>query len=308
MRIATLTVNPSLDVSTSVERVVPDDKLRAERPDREPGGGGINVARVVRRLGEEVVAVLTRGGAAGSTLEALLAEEGLDVRCVDVADDTRENISVIDRQSERQYRFVMPGPEMSAEDWHGVTDVVGALAPRPDWLVISGSLAPGLPDDAYAQLATACRERGVRIVLDTSGPPLRAALEAGVHLVKPNLGELASLVGHPLDDDRQLADAVEALIADGAAEVVVVSRGGGGAYVAGREVEAAHVRAPTVPVRSTVGAGDSMVGGMVVALARGWEPADAARFGVAAGTAAVMTPGSELCRRDDTERLYAQMS
>lgn len=307
MRIATLTVNPSLDVSTSVERVVPDDKLRAERPDREPGGGGINAARAIHRLGGEVTAVHTRGGAAGRTLESLVATEGLDVHCVDVDDDTRENISVVDRQSDRQYRLVMPGPQLDEDDWQRVTEAVGGLRPRPEWLVVSGSLAPGLADDTYARLATACAEQAVRVVLDTSGAPLRAALSAGVHLVKPNLGELAGLVGHPLDDDRQLAEAVDRLVADRAAEIVVVSRGAGGAYVAGRGIEGTHVRAPTVPVRSTVGAGDSMVGGMVLGLARGWEPLDAVRFGVAAGAAAVMTAGSELCRREDTERLYAQL-
>lgn len=308
MVVATLTLNPSLDVSARVERVVPDDKLRAERPRREPGGGGVNVARAILRLGGDAVAVHTRGGAAGSTLVKLLAEADVEAHPVEVGGNTRENITFLETTTEQQFRFVMPGPELTADEWERCREAATTLEPRPAWMVLSGSLPPGLADDTYAVLADDLRAQGVRVAVDTSGPALQAAVDAGVDLVKPNVGELARLLGRDLDDDRVLADAVGEVVGDGGVGAIVVSLGAGGAYVAGRDVEGRHLRSPTVTIRSKVGAGDSMVAGMVLALSRGWDLADAAQFGVAAGAAAVMTPGSELCRREDTERLYEQLS
>lgn len=305
--VATLTVNPSLDLSTAVERMIPDEKLRGERPRREPGGGGINVARAMANLGGEATAVYTRGGTSGDALAQLLADQVPTV-AVPVAGETRENLSVTESSTEQQFRLVMPGPELTGEEWDSCLEAIAKLDPSPDLLVASGSLAPGLPEDAYAALASACADDGTKLVLDTSGPPLAAALERGVFLTKPNLGELERLVGGPLETDREMAAAVSDLLERGAAEVVVVSLGAGGAYVAGRDLEGRHVRSPTVPIRSKVGAGDSMVGGIVLALSRGEDLFEAAHFGVAAGAAAVMTEGSGLCRRDDTERLYEEMT
>ncbi|MDX1621095.1 MAG: 1-phosphofructokinase family hexose kinase [Nitriliruptorales bacterium] len=304
--IATLTVNPAVDIHTSVDRMVPDEKLRAERVTREPGGGGINVARAVANLGGEATAIHTQGGSSGDALSQLL-EGTIDARAVQIEDDTRENVSVTESTTDNQFRLVMPGPTVTSDEWEACLDAVDRLEPQPEWLVASGSLAAGLADDAYARLAERCRERGIPLILDTSGAPLREACEVGTFLIKPNLGELARLVDRELASDEQIAEAVEGLIDGGAAEVVVVSMGAGGAYVAGSDLEGHHVRAPTVPIKSKVGAGDSMVAGIVLALSRGEALLDAARFGVAAGAAAVMTEGSGLCRREDTERLYEQM-
>lgn len=305
--IVTVTANPSVDASSEVGRVVPEDKLRASRPHREPGGGGINVARAGRRLGADAIAVHTRGGASGATLERMLQEEGVETHVVEVAGDTRENITFAETATDQQFRFVMPGPELSADDWQRCRDAVTALDPLPSWAVVSGSLPPGLPPDAYTDLVRDLQDGGARVIVDTSGAALRATLDAGVALIKPNLGELSRLMGRDLGDDTLLAEAVDELL-DGGTQAVVVSLGAGGAYVAGRDVPGQHVRSPTVPIRSKVGAGDSMVAGITVALARGDDLVEAARFGVAAGAAAVMTPGSELCRRDDTEKLYQQIA
>lgn len=304
--VATLTVNPSLDISTSVERMIPDEKLRAESVRREPGGGGINVARAISNLGGDAVAIYTRGGSAGGALSDLLGGH-IPTVAVDIDGDTRENVSVTETSTEQQFRLVMPGPQMSQKGWDACLAAIDDLGPRPDWLVASGSLAPGLPETAYAELAGWCRERDLPLVLDTSGRALQEACKVGVHLIKPNLGELVSLVGRDLQTDEEIRAAVDDLIERGAAQAVVVSLGAGGAYVAGSDLDGHDVRSPTVPIRSKVGAGDSMVAGLVLALSRGEHLYEAVRFGVAAGAAAVMTEGSELCRRDDTEELYRQM-
>lgn len=303
-RIVTLTVNPAVDVTASTDHVSPDRKLRVRDVRRDPGGGGINVARAVHELGGEVEACYLAGGANGELLDELLAAEGVARRRVAIDGHTREDLTVTDESGDRQYRFVMPGPEISASEVERALEAV--LEASPELLVASGSLPPGAGDDFYARLAEACRGRGVELVLDTSGDALVRALEVGVHLVKPNLRELAGLAGRDIEDDRDLEDVARRLVEDGGAAVVAVSQGSGGLSLVDGD-GCRHVKAPSVPVRSKVGAGDSAVGGLVLALARGDGLATAARWAVAAGAAAVMTPGTELCRRDDVERLVRRM-
>lgn len=304
MKIATLTLNPALDLTASVERVSPDEKLRADNLRRDPGGGGINVARVVHELGGEVEAVYLAGGANSELLDELLADEGVSRRRIEIDGRTRADITISDRSADRQYRFVMPGPEIGEGDCQRAFEAV--LEGSPDYVVASGSLPPGAPEDSYARLAGRCREQGSKLVVDTSGPPLERALEEGVDLIKPNLRELAGLAGRDIEDDHDLEEIAAGLVEDGKARLVVVSMGSGGAVVVNRE-GGRHVKAPTVRVRSKVGAGDSAVAGLVLALARGDSDVDATRFGVAAGAAAVLTPGTELCHRDDVERLAEGM-
>jgi 6-phosphofructokinase 2 len=304
MRIATLTMNPSVDLSAGVERVSPDDKLRADGVRREPGGGGINVARVIHELGGEALACYLGGGPNGDLLETLLNDRGIPQRRVPIAGYTRQDVTISERSSGRQFRFVMPGPEIDEGECREV--LRAALDGEPDILVASGSLPPGAPPNSYARLAAACREHGTRLVLDSSGAALEHALEEGVEVLKPNLRELAALAGRGIQGDDELEEVAERLVSSGKARIVLVSMGAGGAVVASRE-GSRHIKSPTVPVESKVGAGDSMVGGLVLALARGDDALVAARFGVAAGAAAVMTPGTELCRRADVERLAAAM-
>ncbi|MBW3658660.1 MAG: 1-phosphofructokinase family hexose kinase [Actinobacteria bacterium] len=302
--IVTLTLNPSVDLAVSTERVAPEDKLRCSAPQRDPGGGGVNVARAASRLGADVRAVLPTGGPAGEQLRQLLAGEDLPVTTIDLAGETRESWTVDETSSDDQYRFVLPGPSLSDEelaaclaavDEHAGTVVVG-----------SGSLPPGVADDTWARLVRSCADAGVRTIVDTSGPPLRDAVEAGVWLIKPNLRELADLVGRDLEDDSAVRAAAEELL-DGGTEAVVVSMGAAGAMLV-TAAGATHVRSPTVPIRSRVGAGDSAVAGIASSLLRGDDLATAVRWGVAAGAAAVLTEGSELCRREDTERLFAELT
>jgi 6-phosphofructokinase 2 len=305
--IVTLTVNPSIDVSTRVGHVVADRKLRCSAAHYEPGGGGINVARAVRRLGGEALAIYTAGGSAGDLLRLLLEREGLPQRSVAIPTWTRENINVLEEATGRQFRLVFPGPTLEPRDWEACLAEIDALRPRPAWVVASGSLPPGVPADFYARLARWATLRDARLVLDASGPPLEAALRQGVFLAKPSLREFQDLVGLADADEGSLQREARRRIEAGACEVLVLSLGAAGVLWVTRE-RAERVIPPTVTVRSTVGAGDTLLAGIVLALQRGSALPDAVRFGVAAAAATVMRPGTELCGREDAERLFEQMA
>jgi 6-phosphofructokinase 2 len=319
-RIITVTVNPAVDKSTRVERVEPDRKLRGEQPRFDAGGGGLNVSRALLRLGESSQAITVVGGPTGEILEYLLREDGVDVRALPTEAWTRENLMVMESAAgDRQYRFGLPGPELSEEEWQSVLDTVAdELDDDGDpentrYVVASGSLPPGVPGDFYARVGDVARKAGASLVLDTSGEALNRALEAGVFLVKPNLRELMEATGHSLDELDKGEEpsgaherAARDLIEGGAAEVVLVSMGSAGALcVTARGSE--HIPAPTVSIQSKVGAGDSTVAGIVRGLARGWALEDAVRYGVAAGAAAVTTPGTELLEADTVEKLFSRM-
>lgn len=303
--IVTLTMNPTIDESSALDSVAAEIKMRCDPPRYEPGGGGINVSRAVVKLGGASTAVYTAGGHTGRLLQRLLTEEGIDHHPVHIAGTTRENFIIYERSSGLQYRFGMPGPELTADEWLRCLDAV--FEHEADYLVASGSLPPGVMDDFYAHVAQRARERGTRLIVDTSGPALEKAVRAGVFLLKPNISELEAFVGQPIQSRSHLREVTRALIAEGQAEAVVVSLGAGGAVFVAPGVFV-QLQAPIVPVQSKVGAGDSMVGGIVTALAAGRDLMDAVRYGIAAGTAAVMTPGTELCRLEDTERLYRETS
>lgn len=307
-RILTLTMNPALDVSTSVPFVVPDRKLRCDQPRYEPGGGGINVARAAHRFGAEVLAWFPAGGPAGDRLRQLLREEGVPQTVVTTRGWTRENSNVLEQASGRQFRFCMPGAALDESEWRPFLDDDVIPDPAPAFLVASGSLPPGVPADFYAELATRARAHGRRLVLDTSGEPLARAVDAGVYLLKPSLREFRALTGATAEDETALvALAVDAVTRRRWCEVLVLSLGAAGALWVSAD-GGARLAAPAVPVQSTVGAGDSMVAAIVHALARGRTIGDAVRFGVAAGAAAVLNPGTELCHRADVERLEAQVA
>lgn len=303
--VVTVSLNPAIDQSTSVDRVVPEDKLRCAPPSFEPGGGGLNVSRALGRMGTESLALWTSAGPAGQQLHGLLDAVGLTHRAIPVSGLTRTNVVVFEASSTHQYRFGMPGPTLGEADLAAVLGAVQRLEPTPEVVVLSGSLPPGAPADTYAQLIRALPET-VRVVLDTSGEALQAGLQAGVHLLKPNLRELSRLAGRALESDADVVAVARDLISARKATRVVVSLGAGGALAVSAE-EVLEARAPTVPIRSKVGAGDSMVAGMVHALRAGGGLGELVRQGVAAGAAAVMTDGSELCRPEDVARLAPQV-
>ncbi len=302
--IVTLTMNPAIDKSADVQSVAPEDKLRCGRPSFDPGGGGINVTRALAKLGGDSTAVYQKGGPIGDMLEMLLDKEHVRGLAVPTANWTRENFTAYEVSTGDQYRFGMPGAEFSEDEWQGVLDIF-QKARGVDILVASGSLPPGVPADFYARLARIARTQGMRFVVDTSGKALEHALDEGVFLVKPNLRELAVLTGHT-NVEEHVDEAASGLVRDGKAEVVAVSLGAAGLFLATAD-GTSRIPAPTVKVRSKVGAGDSTVAGMVLGIHRGMEPFEAAQLGAACGAAAVMTPGTELCRKEDAFRLFEKL-
>jgi 6-phosphofructokinase 2 len=306
LSIVTLTMNPAVDESTTVPYVLPDRKLRCQALTYEPGGGGINVARAIRKLGGNALACFAAAGPAGELLKRLLDAEGVRYIATPVTGWTRENLNVLEGVSGRQFRFCMPGAALGDHEWPTFLEWVRELRPSPDYLVASGSLPPGVPVDFYARLAVVGRQVGSRVILDTSGPPLARAVEEGVYLLKPSLREFQALVGEPESDESHLVSLAATVVKRGWCEILVLSLGAGGAlWVTASERE--RLASPAVRMKSSVGAGDSMVGGIVLSLARGRPFGEAVRFGVAAGAAAVMNPGTALCRREDVERLYPQV-
>lgn len=303
--IVTLTLNPAVDKSCTVDQVAPEKKLRCREVHHEPGGGGINVARAVGRLGGEATAYWTCGGALGALLNNLLDEEGIEHRPLPIGAMTRENVTVSEESSGQQFRFAMPGAPLTEEEVQSCLQRLPALDPPPEYLVLSGSLPPGVDKALYSRISRAMPP-SCRVILDTSGASLQLGVEAGIFLVKPNIRELRELTGRIIEGDAQIGEAAETLIREKKAQVVVTSLGRAGVHLTTAE-EHRHIRAPVVKIRSKVGAGDSMVAGIVLGLSRGDSIIEAVHLGVAAGAAAVMTEGTQLCRRDDTERLYNNM-
>lgn len=299
--VLTVTLNPTIDKTFSVERVVPDRKLAASDVRQFPGGGGINVARAICRLDGDAHALWACGGSTGGKLAELLEADCIAHTPVRIHAEVRENLIVEDLSSRQQYRFGMPGPDLSDDEQHHWLEQVGECSGAAKYVVLSGSLPRRISSQWYGELIRAV-PRETRVVVDTKREPLAEAMKVGVYLVKPNVHELEELVNRQLEGDQDIAAAARDLIQQGGAQVVLVSLGRGGALLA--TADGAHrLSAPAVPMRSKVGAGDSMVGGAVNALARGCSLTEAARWGVAAGAAAVMSEGTELCRKEDTERL-----
>lgn len=306
MRILTVAMNPAIDISTHAARVGPTHKVRCTSVRRDAGGGGINVARVIKRLGGDVRAFYPIGGPIGDLLVRLVRAEKIESETLLVADDTRESFTVEEDDTGEQYRFVLPGPELSEGEWRRCLAAVAKLQ-APEFLVLSGSLPTRVPDELYATMARDAKARGARVVVDTSGPSLAAALEEGVFLVKPNLRELQDYVGSPIEGREGWLAASRRLVDEGRAEVVALTLGHRGALLATHRLA---VFAPALPVKpaSAVGAGDSFVAAMVWSLAEGHSVENAFRYGVAAGSAALLTPGTELCEAEDVQRLCPQVS
>ncbi len=303
--ILTITMNPAIDLSASVERVFPNHKLRCSGLRRDPGGGGINVSRALYRLGGRSTALYCAGGIAGRMLEEMIGGFGLPQLVLPIKGETRQNMTIFEELSGNQFRFVVPGPILSVPEWRLVLETVASRSPLEDFVVASGSLPPGVPEDFYSLLAHIVREKGSRLILDTSGPPLSLAVREGVFLIKPSLGELKTL-SPGIAAGTDLESVSLGLVMSGQCEAVVVSLGGEGVVLA--EAAGSHrILAPKVTVRSRVGAGDSMVAGLTLALAEGRDLLTAARFGVAAGTAAVLNVGTELCHLADVQRLVDQV-
>ncbi|EOC1351921.1 6-phosphofructokinase II [Cronobacter dublinensis] len=303
VRIYTLTLAPSLDSATLTPQIYPEGKLRCSAPVFEPGGGGINVARAIVHLGGSATALFPAGGATGEHLVSLLHDEQVSVETISARDWTRQNLHVHVESTGEQYRFVMPGAALTDDELRQLEEKVLAIEPGAI-LVISGSLPPGVGVEKLQQLIKAARQKGIRLIVDSSGDALAAALEVGdIELVKPNQKELAALVKRSLDAPDDVRQAAMELVQQGKARRVVVSLGPQGALgVDGSDC--VQVVPPPMKSQSTVGAGDSMVGAMTLRLAQDAPLLDMVRYGVAAGSAATINQGTRLCSQENTDRIY----
>jgi len=304
--VVTITMNPSLDLSTGVEEIIPERKLRTTALRREAGGGGINVARGIRILGGKATVLYTCGGPTGKMLTELMDHEGLVHIPLPIQAPTRESFAILERSSSNLFHFVSPGPKLNLQEWQQCLDKINQFKPKPDYLVASGSLPPGVPDDFYAQMAHIAKKRTIRMILDTSGEALRAALKEGVYLIKPNKYEFRDLMGYRSKTQEKQASLSREIIKQGGAEVVLLTLGSRGALLTTGDKQF-HLFAPAVKPVSPIGAGDSLIAALTFKLASGRPLKEALYYGVAAGTAALLTPGTELYRREDLASLYQQL-
>jgi 6-phosphofructokinase 2 len=300
--ILTVTFNPAIDKSTLVPALIPEKKLTCTSPVYEAGGGGVNVSRAIKRLGENTTAIYMAGGYTGRTFTRLLTREGFDLIPIKMRESTRENLIVKEISSQRQYRFGMPGPEISKREWQSCLAAIADFR-QANFIVVSGSLPPGIPANIFSQISRIAKKSNAKLVVDTSGEALLEALKAGVYLIKPNLKELASLVNHEVRTLDQVYTAAKELINKFNCEVIVTSMGAGGAVLITKDLFV-RVASPQVTVQSTVGAGDSMLAGIVHSLAAHNSLTDAIQYGVACGTAATMNQGTELCHPADVAHLF----
>jgi 6-phosphofructokinase 2 len=306
--IVTLTLNPALDLSTAVDTIEPWRKMRCDAPRVDPGGGGVNVARALLEIGGDPLAVVALGGHVGSLVASALRRDGIPIRRVPVRGGTRQNYAVTERSTGNQFRFVHSGPPMSAREWGRCLEATVDASRDASCVVASSSLPPGVPDDAFTTLASRLERLGVPLIVDTSGAALRSAVRAPVTLVKPSINELRALVGSELTTLDEYETAARLLLDSGLCTTIAVSLGAEGALIVPRLAASFVVHAPHVTPVSSIGAGDSMVAGLAFGIARGQTLQTAARFGVAAGTAAVLAEGTGLCTLSDIERLLPEVT
>jgi 6-phosphofructokinase 2 len=303
--IVTITFSPCIDRSISVEKLLPEIKLQCSSPKLEPGGGGINVARAINKLGGNATAIYPSGGYTGKFLNKLLVDENVPSIIIETENETRENTILSETSTSRQFRFGVPGTLLKMTEWTQLLKQIEAIDDAA-FIVASGSLAPGVPDDILARISAIAKSKKIKLAVDSSGAALKHVVGKDVFLLKPNLRELSALIGVPFLQAGEIIPAAKKVIRKGGCEIMVVSMGSDGAIVVTSKI-AKVIIPPPVKVKSTVGAGDSMVAGIVLALSREEDIEAAAQYGVACGSAATMNPGTELCHKQDADMLFKQI-
>jgi len=302
--ILTITFSPCVDKSFSIPELIPEKKLRTSIPKTEPGGGGINVARVLARLGTNAIALYPSGGYTGQALDELIAKEHIPAIPVKTRNETRENVIVLETSTNKQFRFTMPATSLSEKEIERLLESIEHVK-KLDFIVVSGSLPAGIAPNIFSRIAIVGKKKA-KLVVDTSGEGLKYAVDQGVYLIKPNISELAYLAGKEYLHTNEIVHHAKSIIKTKNCEIIVVSLNAAGAVLVTKNATVA-VTPPAVKVRSTVGAGDSMVAGMVFALSRGDDIETASQYGVACGTAATLNAGTELCHKKDVEVLFNQI-
>lgn len=303
--ILTLTMNPALDIYSRVEKIRPTIKMRCEQAKVDPGGGGVNVARVIKRLGGEATAIYPCGGYTGDVFQNLLSAEAVSQEPVSMANAIRENFAITEISTEQLYRFGFPGPALHKAEADQILQKLDSYK-NAEFLVASGSLPPGLPDNFYARVAEVAKKNKMKFVLDTSGKAYSGVLEKGAFLLKPSLEELQDLTGRTAEDQKGQEQLLLELLDKYPVEIIVLSMGAKGAMLAyGKTVK--HFPAVKVHNVSSIGAGDSMVAGMVLSLSRGSSYEEAVLYGLACGSATIKSPGTELLQKKDVDELFSEI-
>jgi 6-phosphofructokinase 2 len=303
--IATVTLNPSLDEHMVVDHLVVEEANRWVKLRRYAGGKGIDVSRAIHEMGGMTVAYGFIGGGNGQAIEILLDEEGVLFSFTPINQETRANFIITDLSTSQQTRIDAPGPRVSKQELERFRKKLRQIRPKPDMITLGGSVPPGVPVSIYRDIITECRENRVKTILDADGQWLIEGIKARPYLIKPNVREAEALLGRPLATEQSIIEAALDLVATGI-EVVIISRGKEGIIAAGKKSVFKAVP-PPVRVKSRVGAGDCTVAGLALKLAYGKSLKEACRLGVAMGTAAVLTTGTELCHRADVEKLLPKI-
>lgn len=303
-RVVTLTLSPTLDDSFTVPRLRPISKLRCSAARFDPGGGGINVARILHVLGEPATAVFPRAGYLGQELQHLLDLEGIATVAIPVEGETRQSHHVIEVETGLEYRFVLEGPGLAIEDRRRCLRALEDHAGSADYVVLSGSFPPGVPPSFVGDVALVAADAGARLILDTSGAALGCA--HGAFLIKPSIHELEALTGRRLEHLDDQVRAARCVLDRCQGKVIVLSRGRQGVVVVTKDA-AETIPAHAVEVVNTVGAGDALVAGAVAGLCRGWELSRAIRLGIACSAAMTGTVGTALFAQDDLERFTEEV-
>jgi 6-phosphofructokinase 2 len=303
--IVTITLNPSLDQHITVDGLVIDGTNRWSRLHRYAGGKGIDVSRAIHEMGGKTIAYGFIGGPVGRAVEILLDEEDVPFSFTPIHRETRTNFIITDSRTWRQTRIDAPGPRISKEEFERFQRKMLRIRPSPDLIVMGGSLPPGIPNDVYYSMIMEAKTFGVRVILDSEGQWLAEGIKAKPYLVKPNVTEAEGLLGRELpDEDAIIKGALD--IVDMGVEIAIISRGEEG-IIAATSQEVLKAVPPQVKVKSAVGAGDCTIAGLALKLADEESLFRACRLAVALGTAAVLTPGTELARREDVEELQPQV-
>jgi 6-phosphofructokinase 2 len=302
MNIVTLTLNPALDKSAKVDGIIPEQKLKCHSIQYQPGGGGINISRVLNRLKVTTNCVFPFAGNCGQLLNELLLKENINPQSIPIKAWTRENLAVVDTQTKQQYRFGMPGNTLSKAELAEIESTLEKFLEPNAILVLSGGLAEEMPSDYFAKLIRKFSNKNLKIVLDTSGPALKETLNEKVYLMKPNQRELAQLAGIDFLSSSEQEEFALALIKSEKAKYVVVSLGSRGAFMAYKD-GIIYQSTPSVSVNSTIGAGDSMVAGLIYSILNNYPPEIMLKWGVACGVAATMSEGTGLAHKDDIDKV-----
>ena len=305
-KIVTITFNPCIDKSATVSQLIPEKKLSCTEPKFEPGGGGINVARAIKKLGGEATAVYPSGGYTGKFFNNLLAKENVPALIIEVENPLRENVIVLEENSNKQFRFGFPGAELKDHEWQQCIDAIENIRDA-EYLIASGSLPGGVQGDIFARLAIFAKKKNIKLVVDTSKDALKHVVKEGAFMLKPNIGELSFLLGKKGLNLNEIITSGNEFISKKYCEILLVSMGEEGAMLFTKD-EAWKAVPPKVKRKSTVGAGDSMVAGFILSIAKKESYQYALKYAVACGTSATMHAGTELCNKNDADDLFQKVS